>query len=119
MTENSIRVFQFLQQHPDKEFTKREIVDALDDIQISAVTGSINGLVKKGYVEERKEVLPPLYKGDKPLEIRYAKITKEGLAFDPYEEEKRMAQIRAEERARKKQERALAKLERAKQNFVS
>lgn len=117
MTENSVKVLEFLKKHPNKEFTKHEIVEELD-ISMAAVTGSVNGLVKKGLADERLEVFKPLSAGSKPTEIRWVKINEEGLKFDPVEEERRIAREKAEATALRKQARAQAKLERAKRNAV-
>ena len=40
MTENSQKVLDYLQKHPEKEFTKHELVEKLD-ISMAAVTGSV------------------------------------------------------------------------------
>ena len=117
MTENSTKVLEFLQKHPNKEFTKHELVEELD-ISMAAVTGSVNGLLRKGLAEERSEVFKPLYAGGKPTEIRWVKINEAGLKFDPAEEERRIAREKAEATALRKQARVQAKLERAKRNAV-
>ena len=46
MTENSKKVFEFLKKNYGKEFSKHELVEQLD-IPMSAVSGSINGLISK------------------------------------------------------------------------
>lgn len=117
MTENSTKVLTFLQKHPNNEFTKYEIVEELD-ISMAAVTGSVNGLVKKGLAEERIEVYKPLNAGSKPTEIRWVKINEAGKNFDPAEEERRLARERAEATAARKAARAAEKAERAKRNAV-
>lgn len=117
ITENSIKVLEFLQKHPNKEYTKHEIVEELD-ISMAAVTGSVNGLIKKGLADERIEVFKPLQAGSKPTEIRWVKINDAGVKFDPAEEERRIAREKAEATALRKQARAQAKLERAKRNAV-
>ena len=117
ITENSQKVLDYLQKHPEKEFTKHELVEKLD-ISMAAVTGSVNGLLRKGLAEERLEVFKPLNAGGKPTEIRWVKINEAGLKFDPVEEERRIAREKAEATALRKQARAQAKLERAKRNAV-
>ena len=117
MTENSTKVLEFLQKHPNKEFTKHELVEELD-ISIAAVTGSVNGLVKKGLAEERLEVFKPLKAGGKPTEVRWVKINEAGMAFDPAEEESRIAREKAEATAARKAARAVRKMERAQRNAV-
>ena len=117
MTENSSKVLDCLKKHPNKEFTKHELVEELD-ISIAAVTGSVNGLVKKGLAEERTEIFKPLKAGGKPTEVRWVKINEAGLAFDPVEEERRIAREKAEATAARKAARAAAKMERAKRNAV-
>ena len=47
MRPNSEKVLAFLQEHSDKEYTKQDLVEELD-VPMAAVTGSVNGLVKKG-----------------------------------------------------------------------
>ena len=60
MTQNSEMVLNFLKTNYGTEYTKQEIADALH-ISVPAVTGSINGLLRKGktngvdYIVERVE----------------------------------------------------------------
>mgnify|MGYP006364723167 CR=1 FL=1 len=54
MTMNSELVLNYLKKNFGKEMTKNEIAEALS-ISVPAVTGSVNGLVKKGYAVERIE----------------------------------------------------------------
>lgn len=117
MTENSKKVFAFLKKNYGKEFSKHELVEQLD-IPMSAVSGSINGLVSKGYAEERIEIAPSRFKGDKITEIRYVQLTETGVKFDPDEDERRKAQERLEATAARKEARRLEKEERAKRNSV-
>jgi len=117
MTENSKKVFNFLKSHPNKEYTKHEIVEELD-VTMAVVSGSVNGLLKKGLADERIEEFPPLYKGGKPTELRWVKLNQAGLKYDPDEEERKLARERAEATALRKQARALAKAERAQRNAV-
>jgi len=117
MTENSKNILKFLQKHYGKEFSKREIVEELD-VTMSTVSGSVNGLVSKGYATERIEVLQPRFKGDKPVEVRYVMLTEEGYKFDPEEEERRKAQALLEAKAARREARRLEKEERARRNSV-
>lgn len=117
MTENSRKVFEFLKKNKDKELTKYEIVEELD-VPISAVTGCINNLVKKKFAEERMEILMPLHQGQKPSTIRWVKLTELGLAYDPDEEERRIAREKLEAKALRKAERLAQREERARQNAV-
>lgn len=79
MTENSQRVFNYLKEHYGEDITAQSIRDALD-VSIAAVTGSVNGLVKKGYAE-RKEVSAEV--DGKETVIKYITLTEDGLDFDP------------------------------------
>ena len=86
MTETSRKVFEFLKKHHSKEFTKHELVEAVDTT-MSAVNGSVNWLLKKGYAVERIEVTKAKYKGQKDMEMRFVQITESGIEYDPDEEE--------------------------------
>lgn len=118
ITKNSELVINFLKQNFGKEFTKQEIADALG-ISIPAVTGSINGLIKKGktagveYITERleEEVVEPATETRKAKikTIRHEKLTEAGLAYDPIAEEAARLAAKAEERERKAAERKAAK----------
>ena len=111
-TVNSEMVLNFLKQNFGKEFTKQEIAEKLN-ISIPAVTGSINGLVKKGYVTERleeQEVEPATdTRKAKVKVIRYETLTEAGLAYDPVAEEEAKQAAKAAEKERKAAERAAAK----------
>lgn len=90
MTINSELVLNYLKNNYGKEFTKQEIVEALN-ISLPAVTGSINSLVKKGYVTERLEeveVEPATEtKKAKIKVVRHETLTEAGLTYDPIAEE--------------------------------
>ena len=117
ITPNSELVLNFLKQNYGKEFTKQEIADALG-ISIPAVTGSINGLVKKQYVTERLEeveVEPATEtRKAKVKTVRHETLTEAGLAYDPIAEEEAKQAAKAAEKERKAAERAAAKA--AKEN---
>lgn len=79
MTENSIRVFNYLKEHYGEELTAQTIAEDLG-VSIAAVTGSVNGLVKKGRAvrtEATQEV------DGKETTIKYISLTEDGLNFDP------------------------------------
>ena len=117
MTENSKKVFEFLKKNYGKEFSKHDLVEQLD-IPMSAVSGSINGLVTKDFAVERIMTAPARFKGDKTAELRYVKLTEAGYNFDPDEDERRKAQERLEAAAARREARRLEKEERAKKNSV-
>ena len=77
MTETSRKIFEFLKKHSSKEFTKHELVEEVDTT-MSAVNGSVNWLLKKGYASERIEVTNAKYKGQKDMEMRFVQITSAG-----------------------------------------
>lgn len=117
ITPNSELTLNFLKKNFGKEFTKQEIAEALN-ISIPAVTGSINGLVKKGYVTERLEEVEVEPATDtrkaKVKTIRHETLTEAGLAYDPVAEEEAKQAAKAAEKERKAAERAAAKA--AKEN---
>lgn len=80
MTENSRKVFDFLKANNNVQITGQEIAKELD-VTINAVTGSVNGLVKKGFAV-REEVTAADDAG-KPKITKYIKLTDAGMAFDP------------------------------------
>ena len=79
MTENSRKVFDFLKEN-GKEFTAQDISAALG-ISVAAVTGSVNGLVKKGRAIRREETATDAE--GKTKVVKYISLTTEGKAFDP------------------------------------
>ena len=117
ITPNSELTLNFLKKHFGQEFTKQEIAEALN-ISIPAVTGSINGLVKKGYVTERLEEVEVEPATDtrkaKVKTVRHETLTEAGLAYDPVAEEEAKQAAKAAEKERKAAERAAAKA--AKEN---
>jgi DNA-binding MarR family transcriptional regulator len=112
ITPNSELVLNFLKKNFGQEFTKNEIAETLG-ISIPAVTGSINGLVKKGYVTERleeKEVEQATETRKAKVKIvRHETLTEAGLAYDPVAEEEAKQAAKAAEKERKAAERAAAK----------
>ena len=95
-TVNSELVLNFLKTNFGKEFTKQEIAEALN-ISVPAVTGSINGLIRKGksagveYINERLEeveVEPATETRKAKIKVvRHETLTEAGLAYDPVAEE--------------------------------
>ena len=79
MTENSKRVLNYLKEHAGEDLTANQIAEALD-INIAAVTGSVNGLVKKDRAIRTEAVVE---KDGKEVKVKYISLTDEGLAFDP------------------------------------
>ena len=114
---NSEKVLNFLKTNYGKEFTKQDIADALG-ISLSSVIGSVNALVKKGYVTERLEeveVEPATEtRKAKVKTVRHETLTEAGLAYDPVAEEEAKQAAKAAEKERKAAERATAKA--AKEN---
>lgn len=115
---NSVAVLNYLKQNFGKEFCKRDIADALG-ISISAVTGSINSLIKKGHVintrvEEVVEAEATETRKAKVKTVPYHTLTESGLAYDPVAEAEQKAAEKAAEKERKAAERAAAKA--AKEN---
>ena len=78
MTENSRKVFEYLKDAgPGVKFTTKQVQTALNFEKAGSVTGSVTGLVKKGYAERFTEV------GEDGKEIKYFALTEAGMAFDP------------------------------------
>lgn len=123
ITVNSEKVLNYLKQNFGKEFTKNEIAEALG-ISVPAVTGSINGLIRKGktrgveYITERIEEIEVEHATDtrkaKTKTVRHETLTEAGLAYDPIAEEQAALAEKAAEKERKAAERAAAKA--AKEN---
>lgn len=80
MTDNSRKVFNFLKENHGVNVTAQEIAKELG-ITISAVTGSVNGLVKKS-MAIRTEATVDAGEG-KTNTVKYISLTDEGMAFDP------------------------------------
>lgn len=91
MTQNSELVLNFLKNNYGKEFSKQELVEALG-ISLPSVTGTINALVKKGYVvtprEETIELVPATETRKAQTKVvKYHALTEKGLSYDPVAEE--------------------------------
>lgn len=118
ITVNSEKVLNYLKQNFGKEFTKNEIAEALG-ISVPAVTGSINGLIRKGktrgveYVTtrtvEKVEAEATETRKAKIKNILYHTLTETGLAYDPVAEEEALQAAKAAEKERRAAERAAAK----------
>lgn len=113
MTQNSELVLNYLKQNYGKEFSKKEIAEALG-ISVPAVTGSLNGLIKNEYaVTTRTEevIVTPATETRKAQvkNVLYHTLTEKGLAYDPVAEEAAKAAAKEAEKARKAAERAAAK----------
>jgi DNA-binding MarR family transcriptional regulator len=80
MTDNSRKIFDYLKANYGAKLTGNDIKDALG-VSISAVTGSVNGLVKKGHAV-RNEVTV-VGADNKPAIVKYITLTDAGLDFDP------------------------------------
>ena len=110
---NSQMVLNFLKTHFGQEFTKQEIAAALG-ISVPAVTGTINALVKKGYVVDTRVVEEVVAEATetrkaKVKNVPYHTLTEAGLAYDPVAEEEAKAAEKAAAKAAKAAERAAAK----------
>lgn len=112
ITVNSEKVLNYLKSHFGQEYLKSDLVSALG-ITLPSVTGSINGLVKKGYATERKvevELEPATETHKAKVRVdRYVTLTEAGLAYDPIAEEEAKQAAKAAERERKAAEKAAAK----------
>ena len=81
MTEGSRKVFNFLKDNYGEKITSADIATALG-VTIPVVTGSVNGLVKKGYAV-REEAVLPADEGEKEVKVKYISLTEDGMNFDP------------------------------------
>ena len=113
MTENSLKVTKFLQNHYGQEYTKQEIADELG-MSLSAVIGTINALQKKNYVVTTREEVVELEPATetrkaKTKNVKYHTLTESGLAYDPVAEAEAKAAEKAAEKERKAAERAAAR----------
>lgn len=79
MTENSRKVFEYLKANSDKDLTAQFVAQEVG-VSIQAVTGSVNGLVKKGLA--RRDVEVEVIDG-KEKEIKYIKLEPAAFEFDP------------------------------------
>lgn len=80
MTEGSRKVFETLKANEGKKFTTAELAAEAGVIP-ATVTGSVNGLVKKGYAVREIAMMKDAEGKDK--EVKLINITEAGMAFDP------------------------------------
>ena len=81
MTPNSRKVLDFLKGNGvGVKFTTRDVQTALDFEKAGTVTGSVTGLVNKGYAVREKEMREV---DGKQKEVSVFYLTQEGYDFDP------------------------------------
>ena len=80
MTDNSRKVFEALKAHYGDKITHQQLVAELG-VSSAAVTGSVNGLVKKGYAVRNEEI--EMNEDGKETVVKYITLTEDGFAFDP------------------------------------
>lgn len=80
MTPNARRILDHMKQNFGSEQTKQEIAAELG-VSVSAVVGTTNSLIKKGYATERVETV--LDEKGKEKVMKYVSLTEEGNQFDP------------------------------------
>lgn len=80
MTPNARRILDYMKQNFGTEMTKQEIAASLG-VSVSAVVGTTNSLIKKGFATERQETT--LDDKNKEKVIKYVVLTDEGNEFDP------------------------------------
>lgn len=82
MTEGSRKVFEYLKSAgAGVKFTTKQVQEALGFEKSGSVTGSVNGLVKKGYAERFKEEIET--EDGKTKTVSFFCLTEAGAAFDP------------------------------------
>lgn len=80
MTANARRILDHMKQNYGSEATKQEIAAELG-LSVSAVVGTTNSLLKKGFAVERQE--ETLDEKGKAKVLKYVSLTEEGLNYDP------------------------------------
>lgn len=80
MTPNARRILDYMKQNFGTEMTKQEIAASLG-VSVSAVVGTTNSLIKKGFATERQETT--LDEKNKEKVIKYVVLTDEGNEYDP------------------------------------
>jgi hypothetical protein len=81
MTENSRKVFDYLKAAgAGVAFTTKDVQTALGFEKAGSVTGSVTGLVKKGYAERFTETVEI---DGKTQEVKKFALTEAGANFDP------------------------------------
>lgn len=82
MTENSRKVFEYLKKAGvGVSFTTKEVQTALGFEKAGSVTGSITGLVNKGYATRFTETVET--EDGKVKEVKKFALTESGFNFDP------------------------------------
>lgn len=82
MTEGSRKVFEYLKAAgAGVKFTTKQVQEALGFEKAGSVTGSVTGLVKKGYAERFTETATD--DNGKTKEVKYFALTEAGANFDP------------------------------------
>ena len=82
MTEGSRKVFEYLKAAgAGVKFTTKDVQTALGFEKAGSVTGSVTGLVKKGYAERFTETVTDAE--GKTKEVKYFALTEAGANFDP------------------------------------
>ena len=117
-TVNSELVLNYMKKHYGEELSKQDIAQALG-INVSAVIGSMNSFIKKGYAtttrEETVELEPATEtRKAKTKVVKYHTLTEAGLAYDPVAEAAELLAKKEAEKAEKAAARAAAKA--AKEN---
>ena len=90
-SENSEKILNYLKKNYGVEMSKQQIAADLG-LSVPTVTGTINALIKKGYVvtprEETIEEEPATEtRKAKVRVIKYHTLTEDGLSYDPVAEE--------------------------------
>lgn len=86
MTTNSRLVFNFLKENYGEKLVHGQIAEALG-VSSATVTGSVNGLVKKGYAIRTEDTV--MGEDGKATTVKYISLTEDGYAFDPDAEVKK------------------------------
>ena len=78
MTDNATKVFMFLVENREEDYTAAEVAKELG-LSINAVTGSMNGFVKQGLAFREEVFLEDAF--NRPQFAKYLRITEEGLRY--------------------------------------
>ena len=113
MTQNSELVLNYLKKNYGSEFSKAQIAEALG-ISVPAVTGSLNGLIKKGYAKNTRSEEVAETRKAQVKNVLYHTLTEAGLSYDPVAEEAEKLAAKEAAKAARAAERAAAKA--AKEN---
>lgn len=107
MTEGAMKVLNFMKKHQGKELTIYDILERVN-VTTPTVVGTLNNLVKRGFVEKRSEIYQPRFKGERTMELNYYTLNADGYAYDPIQEERDKQQRLLEEKAARREQRRLA-----------